>query len=61
MNENTNLALVPRASSTLEKADAGAKRILSGMAADNRMRRASIHRRLIRSAAIHHDRPNSHL
>jgi len=61
MNEKNNLALVPRTSGALEKAEPGARRILSGMAADNRIRRASIHPRLIRGAAIHHDRPNSHL
>ena len=61
MNEKSNSALVPRPSGAIEKAEPGARRILFGMAADNRMRGASINPRLIRSAAIHHNRPNSHL
>ena len=61
MNEKDNFALVPRPPGALDKAEQGAKRILSGMVAYNRMRRASIHTRLIRTASIHHERPNSHL
>jgi hypothetical protein len=34
MSEKNNFALVPRAPGTLEKADPGAKHILSGMVAD---------------------------
>jgi TPR repeat protein len=34
MNEKDNFALVPRAAGLLEKAEPGAKRILSGMVAD---------------------------